>query len=581
MTDAELRRVVAGGALSAALIAGGLIIAFSSNSKVDASPNPSAVVAPGPTISGNYLAAQHARARGEDSDAAAFLLSALKRSPNDPVLLGRAYVGLTLDGRVGDAVEIARRFTQIEGGTVLAQLVVAAGDLREGRFDAAAQRLGKVPPSALSSFLVPLLQAWAEFGRGDVQVAKASLEKLRRDPALTVLYDVHAAWLSDAAGDRAAALQHADAAVKAQGEPWLRLAELAGGVYERAGRRDDAEALYREYVDKHPDSRLLDPAMERLRSAKPPARDIATARDGAAEAFFDAAGVVGRQNTRETALALGQLGLYLRPDFPALQILVGDMLESSGRYAQANRVYAGIRASDPLSTTARIAIARNLERQDRFDEARASLLKLAAERPGDPDPVSELADMLRRREAFAEAVGVYDQALGRIETLQPRHWRLLYARGIALERSKQWPRAEQDFLKALEFEPDQPLILNYLGYSWVEQGRNLEQAEAMIRKAVDLRPDDGYIVDSLGWVLFRLGRYEEAVTHLERAVELKSEDAVINDHLGDALWAVGRTREARFQWQAALASNPEPDLKSSLEKKLTEGLVRAASDDAK
>ncbi len=147
--------------------------------------------------------------------------------------------------------------------------------------------------------------------------------------------------------------------------------------------------------------------------------------------------------------------------------------------------------------------------------------------------------------------------------LQPRHWRLLYARGIALERSKQWPRAEADFLRALEFEPDEPFVLNYLGYSWVEQGKNLDKAEEMIRKAVELRPGDGYIVDSLGWVLFRLGRHEEAVVHLERAVELKPEDPVINDHLGDAYWAVGRQREARYQWQTALASKPEPELKAA------------------
>ncbi len=185
--------------------------------------------------------------------------------------------------------------------------------------------------------------------------------------------------------------------------------------------------------------------------------------------------------------------------------------------------------------------------------------------------------MLRRHERFAEAVEAYDQAVARIGTLQPRHWRLLYARGIALERSKQWPRAEADFLKALEFEPDQPFVLNYLGYSWVEQGQNLEKAEAMIRKAVELQPHDGYIVDSLGWVMFRLGRHDEAVVHLERAVELRPEDAAINDHLGDAYWAVGRQREARFQWQAALDNDPEAELKTAIERKLAERPLRAAS----
>jgi Flp pilus assembly protein TadD len=256
------------------------------------------------------------------------------------------------------------------------------------------------------------------------------------------------------------------------------------------------------------------------------------------------------------------------------------MLESAERWADANRFYQAIDRANPLAATARLGIARNLDRLDRFDEAQATLRQMAAERPNDPEPFSELGDMLRRHERFAEAAEAYDQAVARIGTLQPRHWRLLYARGIALERSKQWLRAEVDFLKALEFEPDQPFVLNYLAYSWVEQGTNLEKAETMLRKAVELQPHDGYIIDSLGWVMYRLSRYDEAVVHLERAVEIRPEDAAINDHLGDAYWAVGRQREARFQWEAALASDPEPDLKVAIEKKLAErplGAVTATS----
>ena len=535
-------------------------------------------VVPGPTVTGNYLAARHARAEGAEADAATFLLAALQKSPDDPVLLGRAWLVLTLDGRVAEAVDVARRYLQVDDSAALAHVVVAVGDIRAGHFASATERLAKLPQSPLSTFLIPVLQAWAELGAGHRDKAMASLEKLKATPATAALYDVHAAWLSDVAGDRQAALTHAQAAVKAQPEPWLRLAVLAGGIFQRAGLKDEAQAVYDAYQQRHPGSQLLDPALAQLRSSgKPPARDVADARAGAAEALFDAAGIVGRQNNRDTALALGQLGLYLRPDFPPLQILVGDMLENADRFAEANRVYQSIGRNDPLAATARLGIARNLDRLDRFDEAQAMLRQLATERPADPEPYSELGDMLRQHDRFADAVDAYDQAIARVGTLQPRHWRLLYARGIALERSKQWPRAEADFLEALELEPDQPFVLNYLGYSWVEQGQNLEKAEAMIRKAVELQPHDGYIVDSLGWVMFRLGRYDEAVVHLERAVELRPEDAAINDHLGDAYWAVGRQREARFQWQAALDNDPEPELKTAIEQKLAERPLRAAS----
>ena len=168
----------------------------------------------------------------------------------------------------------------------------------------------------------------------------------------------------------------------------------------------------------------------------------------------------------------------------------------------------------------------------------------------------------------------------RIETVEYRHWRLFYVRGIAFERLGEWPKAEADFKRALELEPDQPLVLNYLGYTWVEQGRNLDEARTMIEKAVELRPDDGYIVDSLGWVAYRLGDFEEAVHQLERAVELVAGDPIINDHLGDAYWQVGRLHEARFQWQRVLTLDPEDDLADQVRRKIADGLSAGAEAEA-
>ena len=118
-------------------------------------------------------------------------------------------------------------------------------------------------------------------------------------------------------------------------------------------------------------------------------------------------------------------------------------------------------------------------------------------------------------------------------------------------------------------------MLNYLGYSWIDQGRNLREGLKLIKKAVSLKPDDGYIVDSLGWAFYKLGRYNDAVGQLERAVELRPDDPVLNDHLGDALWRVGREREARFQWDQALSLNPEPDEIPKIKKKIAEGLTAA------
>jgi Flp pilus assembly protein TadD len=533
---------------------------------------------PGDTVSGNYLAARHARMQKDAGHAADFLRAALARFPGDPELLDRTYQALLLDGRVEEGVAVARDYLKAGEDAALARITIAVDDIRGGRYDAAAEGLSGLPTEGGLGHLGPILQAWAYLGANRVDHALALLEPpASGGDGVQTLRHLHAAWIGDLAGRRETAETRLRIVLDEHPRPWLRLAELGGDALARFGKPDVALAVYRGYLDNHPESRLLREKVDRLQRGEPPARDIRSARDGAAEALFDASGIVGRQNNRETALMLGRLGLFLRPNFPALQIVVADLMEDLGRYEDANRIYAGIDPASPLAWTGGLSAARNLDRMERFDEAEAVLRKLARQRPDDPEPLGELGDILRKRERFAEAVAAYDEAFGRIPEVNARHWRLLYARGIALERSKEWSRAESDFLKALQFEPEQPFVLNYLGYSWVEQGRNLAEAEQMIRKAVDLRPSDGYIVDSLGWVLYRLGRYGEAVEALERAVELRPEDPVINDHLGDAYWSVGRQREARFQWRTALGLEPEPELKTALENKLRDGLIREAN----
>jgi tetratricopeptide (TPR) repeat protein len=183
-----------------------------------------------------------------------------------------------------------------------------------------------------------------------------------------------------------------------------------------------------------------------------------------------------------------------------------------------------------------------------------------------------LGNIMRARKLYSQAVTYYDRALSLVGKPEKRHWVYFYARGTSYERLKNWPAAEADLEKALALYPEQPLILNYLGYSWIDQGRNMKQGMALIEKAVALKPDDGYIVDSLGWAHFKQGNFKEAVRYLERAVELKPDDPVLNDHLGDALWRVGREREAKFQWDQALSLKPEADDVDKIKKKLEQGL---------
>jgi tetratricopeptide (TPR) repeat protein len=193
-----------------------------------------------------------------------------------------------------------------------------------------------------------------------------------------------------------------------------------------------------------------------------------------------------------------------------------------------------------------------------------------------PDQIIELnqsiGNMLRGRKQFAEAADYYSKAIALIDKPQKDNWDQFYSRAVCYERTNQWPKAEDDFRKAMDLNPNEPLILNYLGYSWVDRNLHIDEALELIKKAVSLKPDDGYYIDSLGWAYFRMGRYAEAVEQLERAVELKAEDPVINDHLGDAYWRAGRKLEAQFQWSTSLSSKPEAEDIPRIKDKLANGL---------
>jgi Flp pilus assembly protein TadD len=255
------------------------------------------------------------------------------------------------------------------------------------------------------------------------------------------------------------------------------------------------------------------------------------------------------------------------------------LLESLDRKNEALALYDAVSPSSPLFWTARLRKAVTLDELKRTDEAIAQLKQMAGERADQYEPLTRLGDMLRAKKRYDEAASSYSQAVKRIGELAKPHWSLLYARGIAYERSKQWPKAEADFLGALKLSPEQPFVLNYLGYSWVDQGLHLDRAKGMIERAVQLRPNDGYIVDSLGWVLYRLRDYEGAARRLERAVILRPDDPTINDHLGDAYWRVGRFLEARFQWRRALSLDPDKKDIPTIEKKLQRGLADVPTKD--
>ncbi|MBM3571506.1 MAG: tetratricopeptide repeat protein, partial [Alphaproteobacteria bacterium] len=476
---------------------------------------------------GGFLAGRYAQSARDFSAAADYIQRTLAADPDNPQLLRRAYFLMASEGRIAEAETLAQRI--IDGGaeTALASLTLALADIKAGRFAESETRLAAIERNRINNLVSPFLRGWAKVGQADLDAGLGALKPIGQDTGLATLYQMHQGFMNDLAGRTAAAEQNYASARASTAEPSPRMIAAIGNFYERQGEQAKAEMLYRDHSRRNPDSVMIEAALARLKSARRPERLVRSPRDGIAEGLVDIAGALIDGRTADTALIYVRMALDLRPDLDAGYILLGEILEAQGRNEQAAQAYRAVPATSSFAWNARLRLAGNLEALGQTDRAVAELNAMAAERPGMPDPLIRAGDILRSKERFTEAVPFYDRAIERVTAVEQRHWSLYYSRGIVLERSKQWPRAEGDFLKALELQPDQAYVLNYLGYSWVEQGVHLERAKAMIEKAVELRPKDGYIVDSLGWVLYRMGDFTGAVIHLERAVELRPQDPVI------------------------------------------------------
>ena len=524
------------------------------------------------TFTGNYLAARQAQRDGNLAAAAEFFSKALKEKPETPGLLRQTFLVTLIEGRVDQAVALAKSLAKEDPNQGVALLTLAVDDLRHKRYRQAAAKLSKMPDEGLATFTKPLLLTWARFGEGKGAASADSLAPLKDHKGVENLVQIHQALIDQLTGKPDNAIKLLTGIIDRQSPASSRVIHLLGAMLERKGDKERAGALYRKYLSEHPTSRLMDAALARVKTGKKPAVTIDTAAKGAAEALYDIGSSLRRENAEDTAVALVRLALYLRPDFPVAQFVLADILESERRDEAAVKEYDGIPESSDYGWSAKVQAATVLGDMKRNGAAETRLKALIRMRPDLADPYLHLGDLYRREEKYDAAAEAYTKAIKLVPKLEPQHWSLFYARGVALERAKRWSESEKDLLKALELRPDQPYVLNYLGYTWIDRGEHLKKATDMIKKAVALAPNDGFIADSLGWAYYRQGEFPQAVTELERAVELRPQDSVINDHLGDAYWKVGRKREARFQWKRSLSLDPEADQIPKLKKKLDSGL---------
>ncbi|MDB5400723.1 MAG: Tetratricopeptide repeat family protein [Rhodopila sp.] len=517
-------------------------------------------------VIGDYLAGRFALSEGDAQTAANDLLKAVAQTPGDPELTLQAFIA-TLNAGRPEAVKLARQLPDSQ----VAQLVLADVDIKAGRWQAAEQRFHALPRQGLTQLLQPLLVAWAQQGDGRTDTALSTLRPYVDNPRFRTIFALHAAMIADL-GDRkddAAKLYRSTETDSAQ--PNVRMAQILASWEARSSQPGEAQRTLASLPAVAPDLAITMPAL----MASVTRRPVARAADGVAEAYFTFAALLQAQDANDFALIMLRLALDLRPDFATARLLAADILQNQHRPELALRTLNEVPATDPLIAIVQLRRAALVDRLGRSDDSMRDLERLARDYPDSPLPDEQRGDILRSKERFPDAVVAYDRAIARVTHPAASDWVLFYDRGVAEERAHQWQKAEADFHRALELSPDQPFVLNYLGYSWADMGHHLNEARQMIQRAAERRPNDGAITDSLGWVLFRQGDAKGAVTALEHAVEIEPEDSTINGHLGDAYWAAGRKIEAQYQWRRALTLSPTADDAAKLEAKLNTGRAGA------
>lgn len=525
----------------------------------------------GSSLAGNYLSAWVAGASRDTSAAAFFYREALRDDPRSAELTERAFIALLVEGAYPEATKLAERIAARQPGNVPAQLVLAVRDFKAKQFSKSRQRFSRGGKNRADDLTGTLMSAWAYLGSGNAKKAIETIDQMKGAEGLGVFRDYHAGLIADVAGNVPEAEKRLKAAYEAESRT-LRMVDVYGRFLARRGKIDEAKAVYTAFDKLLPRHPIIVDAMTKLVAGKPLESAVPNVAAGAAEVLYGLGAAGNRQGDELAGMIYLRLALWLDTSNVLSTVTLADIYDRLKQFERANDTYDTVPANSPMKRSSDIQVALNLEQLERRPEAVEHLQKILANAPKDFDTLSALGNVYRSRKDFDKAVDAYNRAIATLDKVEQGHWSVFYFRGIAYERTKQWPKAEADFRKALELYPDQPLVLNYLGYSWADQHMNIDEAFKMLKRAVEQRPTDGYIVDSLGWAYYRLGRYDEALRFLEKAVELKPADPVINDHLGDVYWKVGRRLEATFQWNHARDLKPEPEDLPKILEKIEKGL---------
>ncbi|EJL57783.1 MULTISPECIES: tetratricopeptide repeat protein [unclassified Rhizobium] len=531
------------------------------------------------SFSGAFLAARTADVDHDYETAIELYKKALQIEPGNPEIRQRLMISLLLNGDIKDGVKYANDLKGDPTVERITTIVRSMDAIRRGEYKTAESLLKYTGPNDLDRMMNDLLAAWARVGAGRGKDALAMVQKMKGPDWVGIFKSYNAGAIAIVNGDVRAARQNLnDAVLDRDGgatapDTFMRAVMALARLEASQGNKQKALDAISVGDNLLPNYAPLNALRQSIEKGEKQEQQIQTAKQGAAGVLFSIGGALNRDGAEDIVSLYLQTAKTLDPDSADTLVMLGGIAEKQEQMDRAIALYKQVPETSPMRRISELQLGLALAQGGKVEEARKHLQSLIASDPKDVRSYLAYGSVLSDAKDYAAMADNYDKA---VEVLGPLPgkgaWTVFFQRGIAYERLKKWDQAEPNFRKALELNPDQPQVLNYLGYSWIDMNRNLDEGLGMIKKAVDLRPDDGYIIDSLGWAYFRLNRFDDAVEELEKAAQIKAGDATINDHLGDAYWRVGRKLEAVYQWNRALGSEPEASEIPKIKEKIANGL---------
>ena len=531
------------------------------------------------TFSGAFLAARTADVDHDYDNAIALYKKALMIEPGNPEIRQRLMISLLLNGNMDEGVKYANDLKGDPTVERITTIVRGMDALRRHDYKASQAILKYTGPNDLDRMMNSLLSAWAQVGAGRGKEALATVDKMQGPNWFDIFKNYQAGRVALVIGDTRSARSHLNSAIldKDGGatapDTYMRAVMALASLEAKEGNKQKALDAISVGDSMISNFAPLNALRDRIGKGEIPDQAVGNAAQGAASVLFSVAAALNRDGAEDVVSLYLQTARALDPTSPDTLVLLGGIAEKQDQMDRAIAFYRQVPSDSPMARISELQLGLALAQGGKSDDALKHLKALINSDPKDIRSYLAYGNVLSQAKNYQAMAENYDKAVEIIGPVPTKvDWNIFYQRAIAYERLKKWDIAEPNFKKALELNPDQPQVLNYLGYSWVDMNRNLDEGLAMIQKAVDARPDDGYIVDSLGWAYFRLNRFDDSVRQLERAVQLEAGDVTVNDHLGDAYWRVGRRLEAVYQWNRAITYKPEEADLPRLKDKIANGL---------